>query len=126
MTSNAVPPSVTPPSPLEWQESVFSITGITKASQAVVTCPAYAFTQADEGITSVMFLQVKGMLPINGLPGIIQEVIDDTHFSVNINTTFMPTYVSGGVISILTGQPPVETQGFQTFNTPLQNIANTL
>lgn len=123
MTSNAVPPSVTPPSPNEWPQTIKSITGITSASQAQVTCPSHGFTSADVGLTSVMFLQVIGMLPINGLPGVIQSVEDVDHFTVNINTTFFPIYRSGGVISILTGQPPVETVGFQTFNTPFQNIA---
>lgn len=123
MTSNAVPPSVTPPSPNEWPNTIRTITGITTDSQAQVTCPAHGFTSADVGLTSVMFLQVVGMLPINGLPGVIQSIVDVNNFTVNINTTFFPIYRSGGVISILTGQPPVETVGFQTFNTPFQNIA---
>lgn len=125
MASNAVPPSVTPPSPYEWPQTVKTITNITTDSQAKVTCPTHGFTSADIGQTSVMFLQVKGMLPINGLPGVIQQIVDADNFVVNVNTTFFPIYRSGGVISILTGQPPVETVGFQTFNTPFQNIATT-
>lgn len=124
MTSNAVPPSVTPPSPFEWPETVFPITNITTDSVAKVTCAAHSFTAADVGQTTVIFKQVQGMLPINGLPGLIQSVPDGTHFTVNINTTFFPVYRGGGVICIVTGQPPVETVGFQTFNTPFQNIAN--
>lgn len=124
MTSNAVPPSVTPPSPNEWpQDLIKPITGITNDSIASVTCPSHGFSNADVGITSVMFLQVVGMLPINGSPGVIQSVLDANHFTVNINTTNFPIYRSGGVISVLTGEPPVERQGFQYFNTPFQNIA---
>jgi len=70
-----------------------------------------------------MPLQVRGMLPINGLSGLIQSIVDADHFTVDIDTNFFPVYRSGGVISILTGEPPVEQQGFQVFNTPFQNIA---
>lgn len=123
MTSNAVPPSVVPPSPYEWPDTIRTVTGVTKDSQATVTCPSHGFTTDDQGQTFVMFLQVVGMLPINGMTGIIQQVVNTNVFTVNINTTNFPVYRSGGVISILTGQPPVETVGFQTFNTPFQNIA---
>ncbi len=125
MSSNAVPPSVTPPSPFEWPETVKTITNVTNNSVAQVTCPTHGFTAADQGVTSVMFKQIVGMLPLNGQPGLIQLVIDADHFTVNVNTTFYPVYRSGGVICILTGQPPSETVGFQTFNTPFQNIAKT-
>jgi len=125
MASNAVPPSATPPSPNEWPNTIRTITNITTANEALVSCPDHGFTSADVGITSVMFQQVIGMLPINGLPGVIQSVPDANTFTVNINTTFFPIYRSGGIINILTGQPPVETVGFQTFNTPFQNIATT-
>ena len=122
MTSNAVPPSVTSPSPNEWPSTVYYISGITKDSQATVTCDSHPFTSEDEGITSVMFKQVRGMLPINGLPGLIQKIIDSDNFFVNINTTNFPNYTGSGVIIIITGQPSVQRQGFQYFNTPFQNI----
>lgn len=123
MASNAVPPSVTPPSPNEWPSTVKTITGITRDSVATVTCPTHGFTADDESITQVMFMQVIGMLPINGLPGLILKVIDANNFTVNINTSGFPVYRSAGVINTLTGEPPVEQQGFQYFNTPFQNIA---
>lgn len=121
--SNAIPPSVTPPSPNEWPQTIKPISGITNASVAEVTCTSHGFTNEDESITSILFKQVVGMLPINGLTGVIQQVLDDDHFTVNINTTGFPIYRGDGVISIVTGQPPIETVGFQTFNTPFQNIA---
>lgn len=125
MTSNAVPPSVTPPSPYEWPQGLIKpITGITNDSEATVTCTAHGFTSADVNQTTVMFLQVVGMLPINGVPGVVQQVVDVNNFKVNVNTTNFPIYRSAGVISILTGEPPVQQQGFQFFNTPFQNIAN--
>lgn len=123
MTSNAVPPSVTPPSPNEYPNTILPITGITNASQAQITSVAHGFTSADVGLTFVMPLQVQGMLPINGVPGLIQSIVDADHFTVDINTNFFPVYRSGGVISVLTSEPPTQQQGFQVFNRPFQNIA---
>jgi hypothetical protein len=65
------------------------------------------------------------MLQLNGLNGVIQQVIDDNNFTVNIDTSQFYTYTSGGYANIVTGIPPIETVGFQTFNTPFQNIATT-
>lgn len=116
------PPSVTYPSPNEYAETVFPITDITNDSQAVVTCAAYPFTSEDEDITQVTFKQVGGMLPINGITALIINVISSSEFVVNVNTTNFPAYTSGGVICIDTGQPVLEQQGSQWFNTPFQNI----
>ena len=116
------PPSVTYPSPNEWLVTVYPITNITNDSNAIVTCAAYPFSLNDEYITQVTFKQVNGMLPINGITALIIKVVDIAHFIVNINTTGFPTYTSGGVFCIDTGEPPTETVGSQTFNTPFQNI----
>ena len=116
------PPSVTYPSPHEWLITVFAITGITNDSQATITCAAYPFSLNDNYITSVTFKQVNGMIPINGITALILRVIDASNFVVDVNTTNFPPYTGGGVICIDTGQPPTETVGKQTFNTPFQNI----
>lgn len=121
--SNAIPPSVVPPSPDEWPDTIRVLTGITRDRQAVVTCPSHGFTSQDLNVTTVGFLQVKGMIQINGLPGVIQEVIDENIFIVNINTSQFSPYISDGIISIETGTPPIEQTGSQWFNTPFQNIA---
>ncbi len=122
MTSNQVPPSVTYPSPNEWpQNLIHSITGITKAAQAQITAPSHGFTSADIGITFVDFTQVKGMIQINGLTGIIQSVIDANNFTVNINSTQFFTYSSGGQLHTVSNEPPVETIGAQVMNTPFKN-----
>jgi hypothetical protein len=127
MTSNAVPPSVTPPSPNEWpQDLVKPITGITRDSRARITCVGHGFTSASAGITFVMVKQVLGMLQINGTNGLIQEVVDADNFTVNINSTAFNTYASGGVIIVDSGLPPSQEVGFQIFNTPFQNVANDL
>lgn len=120
--SNPIPPSVTPPSPNEWPSTIYSLTGITRDNQAIITSAGHPFTIADIGITSIDFLQVRGMIQINGLPGVIQSVPDSSHFTVNINTTNFSAYTSGGVYNVLTGEPPTQTVGFQVFNTPFQNI----
>jgi hypothetical protein len=125
MTSNAVPPSVTPPSPYEWpQDLVKSITGITRDRVAQVTIINHGFTSADENTTFGCFKQVQGMIQINSKDALILEVIDADNFTVDINSTNFYGYVSGGVFIVDSGQPPVERSGFQYFNTPFQNIAN--
>lgn len=116
------PPSVTYPSPDEWLDTVYAITGITNASQATVTCSAYEFSTDDEYVTQVTFKQVVGMLPINGITALIIKVPSSSTFIVGVNTTQFPAYASGGVICIDTGQPVTTTSGSQTFNTPFQNI----
>jgi hypothetical protein len=127
MTSNAVPPSVTPPSPLEWpQDLVKVITNITRDSKAKVTSAGHGFTSLDEGVTFVCFKQVQGMLQINGLDCLIVQVIDSANFTVSINSTNFYDYRSGGVIIVDSSLPPVQQQGFQIFNTPFQNVATTL
>lgn len=119
----SIPPSVTSPSPNEWPQTLRTITGISKALQAVVTVPSHGFTSSDVAVTSVDFLQVVGMKEINGLPGVIQSVIDSNNFTININTSNFSSYLGGGVINILTGIPPIEQQESQYFNTPFQNIS---
>lgn len=125
MTSNAVPPSVTPPSPYEWpQDTIKDISGITRDGQATVTVVGHGFGALDEGTTFVTFKQVEGMRQINGLDALIKRVLDSNNFTVNINSTGFYDYLGGGVLMVLSGIPPREQQGFQVFNTPFQNIAN--
>lgn len=127
MPSNAVAPSVTPPSPNEWpQDLIKTISGITRARQAVITADNHGLTSTSNGMTFVCFKQVQGMLQINGQNALIQEVLDSDHFSVNIDSTNFYNYVSGGVAIVDSGLPPTQSQGFQIFNTPYQNVANQL
>lgn len=127
MTSNAVPPSVTPPSPNEWpQDLIKTISNITKDSQATVTSTAHGFASDSEGATFLCFKQVEGMIQINGLNALIQKVIDANNFTVNIDTTNFFAYTSGGVAIVDSSLPPNQQQGFQVFTRPFQNIANTL
>jgi hypothetical protein len=122
MMSNPIAPSVTYPSPNEYPDTLRTITNITRAREATITSVAHGFDSDDIDVTSVDFLQVRGMTQINGLMGVIQEIPDADNFVVNINTTNFTAYSSGGVASIVTGTPALEDQGAQTFNTPFQNI----
>lgn len=127
MISNAVPPSVTYPSPYEWpQDLIKPITLITRDREALVQVMNHGFTAADEGITFVAFKQVEGMSQINGLNALIQSVIDADNFTVNIDSTNFYNYLSNGVIIVLSGVPPEQRQGMQIFNRPFQNIANVI
>lgn len=119
----SIPPSVTPPSPDEWPSTIHTITNITKSNLAVITSASHGFTSDDIAITSIDFMQVRGMIQINGMTGVIQSVIDSDNFTVNINTSNFYTYQSGGVFNVITGTPPIEQSGFQYFNTPFQNIS---
>lgn len=59
-----------------------AITGITKAAQAVVSCPGHGFVAGE----SVHFTGVSGMIEINSLRGLITSVVGAS-ITVNINTS---------------------------------------
>lgn len=68
------------------------ITGITKATHAVVTSPAHSLSTGDD----VLFSDVEGMVEINGQVSII-TVIDANSFSCDdIDSTTYTTYTTGG------------------------------
>lgn len=121
MVNPNVAPAVTYPSPNEWPSTVLTITNITQGAQAQITCVAHPFTSDDIGVTTVMPLLVKGMRQINGLPGVIQSIVDADNFMVNINTTMFSPYDFGGQLSIVTGNPALDQVGSQFFNTPFKN-----
>lgn len=99
---------VTFPSPNEWPVTYREITGITRAVQARITAPNHGFTSADIPETIVDFTQVKGMQEINGIFASLISISDDNNFIVNINTTNFHTYISGGFVNIMAGNPPFD------------------
>jgi len=124
MPSNAIPPSVTPPSPFEFPETVLPITGIARNSPyTTITSPSHGLTADCAGTTFVFFKQVGGMRQINGLNALILTIPDANTFTVNIDSTNFYNYTSGGVFILDTSVPAVQQQGFQVFNRPFQNIA---
>lgn len=109
------PPSVVPPSPNEFPNTVKDITGITKAAQAQVTIPDHGFTTAaDVGLTSLSFHQIKGMIQMNGLIGMILSVVDTDNITVSINSTYFSAYTGEGQACIISGHEPYD---------PFENIA---
>ena len=68
-----------------------AITGISKASSAVVTLGAHTYVTG----MSVGFKSVSGMTQINGLRGLITSY-DATTITVNINSSAFSVYTSGG------------------------------
>jgi hypothetical protein len=68
-----------------------TITGITKASSAVVTSSTHGLTVGQV----VVFASVSGMTEINGNVGLITAQ-DTNTFTVNIDSTDYTTYSSGG------------------------------
>lgn len=135
ISSNGVTPYQTADSAL-FPASNLTITGISKAAQAVITA-THAFTSKDYGVTTVTFHNVVGMTQINTLSGVVQSSTSTTSFTVNINTTSFTTYSSGGIANIITGIPalqgglitsgnalgfsPAYTNTFQVDNNPLFN-----
>ncbi len=103
------PPSVVPPSPFEFPNTVKTISFITKAAEAKVTIINHGFTtSADVGITSLSFHQIKGMSQMNLLIGMILSVPDVDNITVSINSTVFSTYISGGQALIIAGHVPYD------------------
>lgn len=68
-----------------------TITGITKATSAVVTSSAHGLTVG----TVVVFASIVGMTELNGVAALITAQ-DTNTFTVNIDSTNFTTYTSGG------------------------------
>ena len=76
-----------------------TISGITKASQAIVTVANNRFIIGD----SVIFSGVVGMTQINGKIGqVVALSISGKTITVNINSTGFTAYSSGGTVSLQT------------------------
>ena len=77
------------------QGSTINVTGITNASPGVVT------TDLTHGLTTgeaTVITGLNGMTPLNGL-SLAVTVLDPHTFSVGVDTTFYPPWISGGVVS---------------------------
>lgn len=68
-----------------------TITGITKAAQAVVSAPGHNFTSGQ----SVVISGVKGMTQINGRRAIVTAT-NSGGFTLDLNSTGFSTYTEGG------------------------------
>lgn len=97
----------------------FSITGISKASQAVITIGTHSLVTGQ----SVHVSGVAGMTQINGLRALITATTGTT-ITVAINSTAFGTWTSGGVVNTRPQSGEVVTAGFEfdfpvRFNTAL-------
>lgn len=91
-----------------------SITGITKASQAVITVGTHTFAVGE----SVVVTGVTGMTQINGLRALI-TAISGTTITVAINSTAFSTYTGSGAVHTQPQAGEAVTAGF-IFDIPMR------
>lgn len=75
-----------------------TVTAISKEFRAKVTSAAHGRVKGD----SVTFAAVVGMVEINGLTGIVVNVVDANNFNVNIDSNAFTAYTSGGTATPVT------------------------
>jgi hypothetical protein len=75
--------------------STMTVANITKANPGVVT------TNLNHGYTTGQVVQMNGVVGMTAVNGVNYTitVIDQTHFSIGVDTTSFGTYVSGGVLT---------------------------
>jgi hypothetical protein len=76
--------------------STLAVTAITQATNAKITTAlnhGYAVGQQAE------LAGVVGMTPLNGVLFTVETVIDEKNFTINVNSTGYPPYISGGVLT---------------------------
>jgi len=99
---------VTYPSPTEWRITVHDVTGITNASQPVVTAPGHGISLTPlQSTPRVDFTQVKGMTQINGQFAFVVNVIDANNFTIALDTLFYSPYLSGGFVNVIVSPQPI-------------------
>lgn len=95
-------------------DKTYTITGITKAAQAVLTIGTHTLTTAD----SVHVSGVAGMTQINGLRAAIVAT-GGTTITVAINSSAFSTYTSGGAVHTRPQTGEAVTAGFE-FDFPVR------
>ena len=76
--------------------STMSITGISNATNAVITTALNHGYAAGQQVTANY---VQGMTPINGVNLTVGTVLSETSFSTNFNSTSSAAYTTGGVMT---------------------------
>lgn len=104
--------------------TLLKVTGISKATNAVITSTAHSLTSADVGVTWVTFHYVTGMTQINTLSAVVMSIVDANNFSVNINSTNFSTFTNDGKAqaNVITGAPVSTLYGNQILNTSEANL----
>lgn len=104
-------------------EAAKTITGITQANPAVITSVAHGFANGDD----VFLAAIVGMTQLNGRSVRVKNVTANTfeitdYQGVNINTTALPAYTSGGTASrIYTITTPWDSDDIFTLNYAAKN-----
>lgn len=90
------------PFPLTW-DSTQTITGVSQATQGVVTVSTHGRSVGDR----VKISSITGMTELNDWTAAIVEIVDADNFKIDIDTTDFTSYSSGGTIElVLTGDYP--------------------
>ena len=76
--------------------STMAVTAITRATTAQVTTLLKHGYVIGEVVT---INGIVGMTPLNGIPVTVQAVVDLYNFTIGVNTSAYPAYVSGGVVT---------------------------
>lgn len=80
-----------------------TITGISKANPAVITCASHPFVNGD----TVIVASASGMKQINGLSGTVANATATTFELTGINSTAFSTWTSGGLAVKKATQPAI-------------------
>lgn len=98
--------------------SVLEVSGATKANPGVIT------TNLNHGFATGQVITIAGalgMTELNGTPLTI-TVIDETNFSIGVDTSSFPTYTGGGVVSPNFRNVTVSINDYpDTYSVPLVN-----
>jgi hypothetical protein len=76
--------------------STLAITAVTQAVSAQITTDINHGYSAGQQATAT---GIVGMTNLNGILFTVETIIDEKNFTINVNTTGFPAYVSGGVLS---------------------------
>lgn len=98
-----------------------TILGITLGATTIINA-ANNFTSADEGVTWVTFHNIVGTTGLNTLRGKVITATDSTHFVVDIDSSNMAAWVSGGQANVITGSPVTTQFGPQIIMTPQRDL----
>jgi len=98
-----------------------TITGITRGATTTITA-THSFTSADNNVTWVTFHNIVGTTGLNTLRGKVISSTSTTSFVVDIDSTNMAAWVSGGQANVITGAPVTTQFGPQVIMTPQRDL----
>lgn len=117
-----------------------TITGISKATSAIVTATAHGYSLGDK----VVFQSITGMTQLNNVIATVNGIVDANNFALNVDSTGFTAYSSGGTaakvevftdnyLGVLTGNLGgtgtinyISGAWSVTFNTAPTNVSNNI